>query len=102
MRGELRDTFLIFVRHGNAERVYRLEFVSNQDFTDTEFFKWKETMMLGGLQLPTMDEITGKIRDMREAVNHHFDEGDIDNVSTTLIIMSVRYKGFCVDYHHVT
>ena len=29
-------------RHGNQERVFRLEFVSNQRFTESEFARWKE------------------------------------------------------------
>jgi hypothetical protein len=32
------------LKHGTDERVYRLEFVSNSEFTDTEFAKWTETM----------------------------------------------------------
>ena len=27
-------------RHGQQERVFRLEFVSNQSFTDSEFARW--------------------------------------------------------------
>ena len=33
-------------RYCAQERVYRLEFVSNQDFTDSEFFKWKEDVSI--------------------------------------------------------
>ena len=32
-------------RHGEEERIYRLEFVSNQLFTDIEFSRWKESMI---------------------------------------------------------
>ena len=32
------------LKNGTQERVFRLEFVSNSDFTDTEFNKWKETV----------------------------------------------------------
>ena len=68
-------------RHGLAERVYRLEFVSNQDFTDSEFFKWKETMMVGGLILPTTDDVDRKLRDIKEALSYRFNEEDIEHVS---------------------
>lgn len=34
----------IFHRHGNDTRVFRLEFVSNQEFTESEFMKWKEAV----------------------------------------------------------
>ncbi len=35
------------LRHGEDERTYRLEFVSNQLFTDNEFTRWKEAMNRG-------------------------------------------------------
>ena len=38
--------FLFRNRHGNQERVFRLEFVSNQRFTETEFARWKEEVIL--------------------------------------------------------
>lgn len=33
-------------RHGSDSRVFRLEFVSNQEFTESEFMKWKEAVSL--------------------------------------------------------
>ena len=38
--------FFFHNRHGNQERVFRLEFVSNQRFTETEFARWKEEVTL--------------------------------------------------------
>lgn len=35
---------LFFLRHGGDTRVFRLEFVSNQEFTESEFMKWKEAV----------------------------------------------------------
>lgn len=77
--------FPFHLRHGNAERVYRLEFVSNQDFTDTEFQKWKEVMMLGGNELPTLDEVDKKLKDIQQAQTYNFNEKDIESVSCTPI-----------------
>lgn len=37
---------LSFCRHGSDQRVFRLEFVSNQEFTESEFMKWKEAVSL--------------------------------------------------------
>lgn len=34
----------VFFRHGGDTRVFRLEFVSNQEFTESEFMKWKEAV----------------------------------------------------------
>ena len=61
--------------------MYRLEFVSNQDFTDSEFFKWKETMMTQGYTLPNTDEIQRKLKELQEAHQYKFKDDDVDNVS---------------------
>ena len=71
----------MFSRYGGSERVYRLEFVSNQDFTDTEFFKWKETMMTQGYTLPTTEELQRKLKDLQDAHQYKFRDDDVDNVS---------------------
>lgn len=44
--GDMRTNKGLKLRHGNQDRVYRFEFVSNTDFTESEFVKWKETMKL--------------------------------------------------------
>ncbi|XP_013391720.1 RNA polymerase-associated protein RTF1 homolog isoform X2 [Lingula anatina] len=78
--GTTRTNKGLKLRHGEAERVYRLEFISNQEWTDTEFFKWKETMMLAGLQLPTVDEVNRKSKEIREALNYNLKEDDIEEI----------------------
>ena len=75
---------ILFSRYGGSERVYRLEFVSNQDFTDSEFFKWKETMMTQGYTLPTTDEVQRKLKDLQDAHQYKFKDDDVDNVSDTV------------------
>jgi len=67
-------------RYGNAERVYRLEFVSNSDFIDSEFSKWKETMTMQGLTLPTTYEVEQKAKDIKLAMDYKFNEEDIEMV----------------------
>lgn len=68
------------LRHGNDTRVFRLEFVSNQEFTDNEFMKWKEAMIIAGMQVPTLDEINKKEQSIKEAVNHKFNDKDIEDI----------------------
>jgi len=63
-----------------AERVYRLEFVSNQGFTDSEFSKWREIMMLSGLNLPSIYDIEKKVADIKFAMNYSFKESDVEAV----------------------
>lgn len=68
------------LRHGAQERVFRLEFVSNQEFTESEFFKWKETCALQGISLPTFEEIDLKTKDIKEAMVYEFKEEDIEKI----------------------
>ncbi|XP_074121686.1 RNA polymerase-associated protein RTF1 homolog [Sminthopsis crassicaudata] len=68
------------LRHGNDQRVFRLEFVSNQEFTESEFRKWKEAMFSAGLQLPTLDEINEKEASIKDALNYKFSDRDIEEI----------------------
>ncbi|KAI4478964.1 PREDICTED: RNA polymerase-associated protein RTF1 homolog [Polistes canadensis] len=68
------------LRHGAQERVFRLEFVSNQEFTESEFSKWKETCALQGISMPTFDEVEQKLKDIREALVYEFKEEDIEKI----------------------
>ncbi len=36
------ETIILIFRHGQQDRIFRIEYVSNQGFTDSEFQKWKE------------------------------------------------------------
>ncbi|KAM8920670.1 RNA polymerase-associated protein RTF1 homolog isoform 2-T2 [Pelodytes ibericus] len=68
------------LRHGSDQRVFRLEFVSNQEFTESEFMKWKEAMFSAGMQLPTLDEINKKEVTIKEAMNYKFNDQDIEDI----------------------
>ncbi|KAK0092099.1 hypothetical protein PV326_002205 [Microctonus aethiopoides] len=68
------------LRHGAQERVFRLEFVSNQEFTESEFFKWKETCALQGISMPTFEEMEHKLKDIKEALVYEFKEEDIEKM----------------------
>lgn len=65
------------VRHGSQERVFRLEFVSNQEFTEGEYQKWIEATSCAANPMPTKDNIQQKIADIKEAVNYEFNEQDV-------------------------
>ena len=67
-------------RHGNAERVYRLEFVSNSGFTDNEFNKWQQTMITKGMTLPTVYDVEKKMTDIKRAITHVYKDTEIDEV----------------------
>ena len=68
------------LKHGSAERVYRCEFVSNQDFSESEFQKWLTCMELGNLTLPSMDDIQRKEDDIKQAFDYKIKDKDIEEV----------------------
>ncbi|KAG8195196.1 hypothetical protein JTE90_027940 [Oedothorax gibbosus] len=68
------------LKHGPQDRVFRLEFVSNSDFTDSEFAKWKETLMIENMSLPTTDDIAKKLKDIQTALNYQYKEDDVENI----------------------
>ncbi|XP_068607879.1 RNA polymerase-associated protein RTF1 homolog isoform X2 [Brachionichthys hirsutus] len=78
--GSTRTNKGLQLRHGGDTRVFRLEFVSNQEFTESEFMKWKEAMMVAGMQVPTLDEITKKEQTIKEAMNYKFNDKDIEDI----------------------
>uniref|UniRef100_A0A8C2IWW5 RNA polymerase-associated protein RTF1 homolog n=2 Tax=Cyprinus carpio TaxID=7962 RepID=A0A8C2IWW5_CYPCA len=78
--GSTRTNKGLQLRHGNDTRVFRLEFVSNQEFTENEFMKWKEAMISAGMQFPTLDEIAKKEQSIKEAVNYKFNDKDIEDI----------------------
>jgi len=78
--GTTRTNKGLQLRHGNDTRVFRLEFVSNQEFTENEFMKWKEAMIIAGMQVPTLDEISKKEQSIKEAVNYKFNDKDIEDI----------------------
>ena len=66
--GKARTNKGLKLRHGGQERVFRLEFVSNNTFTDQEFEKWRETVMLQGMSLPTTKEMDMREKQIAEAM----------------------------------
>nr|XP_057913187.1 RNA polymerase-associated protein RTF1 homolog [Doryrhamphus excisus] len=78
--GSTRTNKGLQLRHGGDTRVFRLEFVSNQEFTENEFMKWKEAMIVAGMQVPTLDEITKKEQSIKEAMNYKFNDKDIEDI----------------------
>ncbi|XP_069806583.1 RNA polymerase-associated protein RTF1 homolog [Dendropsophus ebraccatus] len=78
--GSTRTNKGLQLRHGSDQRVFRLEFVSNQEFTESEFMKWKEAMFSANMQLPTLDEINKKEVTIKEAMNYKFNDQDIEEI----------------------
>ena len=47
--GKTRTNKGLKLRHGQQERVFRIEFVSNRGYTDSEFDKWRDTVLEAGM-----------------------------------------------------
>ncbi|XKL61623.1 hypothetical protein PGB90_001456 [Kerria lacca] len=78
--GNTRTNKGLRLRHGMQERVFRLEFASNQEFSESEFKKWRETCSLQGISVPTVEEMENKIKDIKEAMLYEFKEEDIEKI----------------------
>lgn len=68
------------LKHGKQERVFRLEFVSNQRFTDTEFARWVSEMHSNDIPLPTLDEIETKSQELQNSKNYSYQDNDVDQI----------------------
>jgi RNA polymerase-associated protein RTF1 len=78
--GKTRTNVGLRLRHGVQDRVFRLEFVSNSDFTETEFQKWKHEMEINGLPLPTLEHVKRKQREIDKAKHHQFQNEEIEQI----------------------
>lgn len=78
--GKNRTNKGLKLRHGTQERVFRLEFISNQEFSQTEFEKWKEVCAATDIELPTTDLVDRKLKDIKEAVVYEFKDEDVHKI----------------------
>uniref|UniRef100_A0A1E1WLS4 Plus3 domain-containing protein n=1 Tax=Pectinophora gossypiella TaxID=13191 RepID=A0A1E1WLS4_PECGO len=78
--GNTRTNKGLKLRHGTQDRVFRLEFVSNQEFTDSEFQKWFKAIKDANKKPPTMDFVRSKILEVKEALMYEFKEEDIEKI----------------------
>ncbi|KAK8720930.1 hypothetical protein OTU49_013017 [Cherax quadricarinatus] len=78
--GNTRTNKGLRLKHGNQERVFRLEFVSNSTFSDSEFNKWVEDCAAHGTELPTMEHVEQKQKDIKDLLYYQFSSEDIDRI----------------------
>lgn len=78
--GNTRTNKGVRVRHGTQERVFRLEFVSNQEFTESEYQKWIDASNAANNPLPSKEMIQQKQKDIKEGVNYEFNEQDVERI----------------------
>ncbi|XP_017054314.1 RNA polymerase-associated protein Rtf1 [Drosophila ficusphila] len=78
--GTTRTNRGLRLKHGILERVFRLEFISNQEFTESEFNKWTQVCQQNHIQMPTIDLIATKQNDIKKALNYEFKDEDVDKI----------------------
>ncbi|XP_059047912.1 RNA polymerase-associated protein Rtf1 [Achroia grisella] len=92
--GSTRTNKGLKLRHGTQDRVFRLEFVSNQEFTDSEFQKWHKAIKEANKKPPTMDFVRNKISDVKEALMYEFKEEDIEK----MVAEKERFRAYPTNY----
>ncbi|XP_003744270.1 RNA polymerase-associated protein RTF1 homolog [Galendromus occidentalis] len=78
--GKNRTNRGLKLKHGKEERIYRIEYVSNQEFTENEFQKWMAAMGVDNIGLPTVSFIEKKKKDLEAANNHSCSANDIQQM----------------------
>ncbi|KXJ77904.1 hypothetical protein RP20_CCG006211 [Aedes albopictus] len=78
--GQCRTNKGFRLKHGSQERVFRLEFISNQKFSDSEYQNWLSACEATGTALPYADTIEKKQRAFNEAIQYEFKDTDIDKL----------------------
>jgi len=78
--GKSRTNKGLRLKHGSHERIFRLEFISNQDFSETEYEKWREVCVAQSITMPTLDLLDQKVKDIKEALTYEFKDEDIEKM----------------------
>ena len=78
--GSTRTNKGLRLKHGKQERVFRLEFVSNQSFTETEFGRWLSEMHSNDIPVPTMEEVDNKLQELQNSKNYSYQDNDVDKI----------------------
>lgn len=78
--GKTRTNKGLRLKHGTQERVFRLEFISNQEFSESEFIKWREVCTQQSVLMPPVSLIEKKLSDIKIALNYEFKDEDVDKI----------------------
>lgn len=78
--GSTKTNKVAKLKHGNDARPFRLEFISNSEFTEAEFLEWKGRMERDKVELIGRDYVERKRKDIQNAVNYNYKDSDIDAI----------------------
>jgi len=71
---------LVKCKHGRDERNFRIQYVSNTEFSENEFNEWKSRMERDRISLPNRKQIDEKLKHIQAALNYNFKESDIEAI----------------------
>lgn len=94
MLGKCNTNKGLRLRFGTSEKVFRLEFLSNQDFSVSEFEKWRETCAMHKVVLPSLEFVDKKVADIKEAIEYEFKEEDVHRI----IVEKNRFRKYPTNY----
>lgn len=80
--GNTRTNKGLNIKYGTDCHVVGLEYVSNQNLSDSEFLQWKTTTLAAGSTVPTGEQIKRKVADIEAALNHSYSEDDVKSMVT--------------------
>jgi len=68
------------LRHAGNEKSFRMEFISNHPFTETEYAKWMTSMAKAKLPIITRQEVVAKRETLSIADNYVYSEEDVERM----------------------
>ena len=78
--GKVRTNVGLKLKFGKQERVFRLEFISNQRISPQEFNKWREACDEANVTLPTVEFVKSKASEIKKALNYNYTSDDVDKI----------------------
>lgn len=78
--GKTRTNKTLKLRYAHQERPFRMEFVSQQPFTDSEFTKWREDTMMAGINIPSIQDAEEKKRQIEKFNTRILNDKDIQHM----------------------
>jgi len=85
--GKTETTKQLVLKHGSSLKPFRMEFISNQDFSKEEYNRWEHEMSKISDPLPTLKEVAAKLESLKEIEEYTLTEADIDKVVVNKIKM---------------
>lgn len=80
MIGRVKTNIGLKIKYGTNEKVFRLEFFSNNTWTGEEFTTWKTVCEEANLLLPTIENVATKSAEIQKACNYEISSEDVDHM----------------------